>query len=43
MHRKPDGLKSKIPAGKRVIGDECHKGELQISTRNAQDAGQSKI
>jgi hypothetical protein len=36
-YRKPDGLKSKIPAGKRVIGDEGYKGELQISTRNAQD------
>jgi hypothetical protein len=41
--RKPDGLKSKIPAGKRVIGDEGYKGGLQISTRNAQDTRAVKI
>jgi hypothetical protein len=39
VYRKPNGLKSKIPANKRVIGDEGHKGEPeQISIRNPFDS-----
>jgi hypothetical protein len=38
IYRKPNGLKSKIPANKRVIGDEGYKGEPgQISIRNPFD------
>jgi hypothetical protein len=38
IYRKEGGLKSKIPANKRVIGDEGYKGEVQISTRNPFDS-----
>jgi hypothetical protein len=38
IYRKPNGLKSKIPANKRVIADEGYKGEAQISTRNPFDS-----
>jgi hypothetical protein len=38
MYRKDDGLKSKIPAGKRVIADQGYLGEAQITTRNSQDS-----
>jgi hypothetical protein len=34
IFRKEGSLKSKIPAGKRVVGDEGYKGKLQISTWN---------
>jgi hypothetical protein len=38
IYRKPNGLKSKIPANKRVIGDEGYKGEPeQISIHNPFD------
>jgi hypothetical protein len=37
IYRKPNGLKSKIPANKRVIADEGYKGEAQISRRNTFD------
>jgi hypothetical protein len=37
MHRKPHGLKTKTPPGKKVIADKGHPGEPQISTRNPFD------
>jgi hypothetical protein len=39
MCRKPNGLKSKIPLGKRVLGDQGYLGEPEtITTRNSLDA-----
>jgi SRSO17 transposase len=38
IYRKPNGLMSKIPAGKHVIGDQGYRGEPgTISTRNRFD------
>jgi hypothetical protein len=37
VFRSPNGLKSKIPEGKRIIGDQGYKGESMISTRNPMD------
>jgi hypothetical protein len=39
MCRKPNSLKSKIPLGKRVLGDQGYLGEPEtITTRNSLDA-----
>jgi hypothetical protein len=39
IYRKDGGLKSKIPEGKRLVGDEGYKGESEtISTRNKLDS-----
>ena len=37
VFRKPGGLKSKIPVGKRVIADQGYKAESMLSTRNPMD------
>ena len=37
IFREEGGLKSKIPAGKRAVGDEGYRGEQQISTWNTLD------
>ena len=39
IYRKPNGLKTKIPPGKLVVGDEGYMGEdEQVSTRNPFDS-----
>jgi SRSO17 transposase len=39
IYRKPDGLKDKIPQGKKVVGDESYRAEPNtISTRNPFDS-----
>jgi DDE superfamily endonuclease len=42
VFRKPDGLKSKIPDGKRVIADQGYKAESMLSTRNPMDSEEVK-
>jgi hypothetical protein len=43
VFRMPDGLKSKIPKGKRVIADQGYRGEPQIcSVRNPLDTKEVK-
>jgi hypothetical protein len=37
VFRKPDGLKSKIPEGKRIIADQGYKADSMLSTRNPLD------
>jgi hypothetical protein len=36
--RKPNGLKEKIPEGKRIIADQGYKAERMLSTRNPLDS-----
>jgi hypothetical protein len=38
MYWVPNDLKSMIPNGKKVIGDEGYRAEPQITTRNHQDS-----
>ena len=39
IFRQKDGLKSKIPTGKRAIGDSGYKGEPEtVSVRNSLDS-----
>jgi hypothetical protein len=38
IFRKPDGLKSKLPAGKMAIADRIYTPDEQCSTRNALDS-----
>jgi DDE superfamily endonuclease len=42
VFRKPGGLKSKIPDGKRVIADQGYKAENILSTRNPMDTPEVK-
>lgn len=37
VFRKPEGLKSKIPDGKRMIADQGYKAESTLATRNPLD------
>lgn len=38
VFRKPNGLKSKIPEGRKIIADQGYLAESSLSTRNNQDS-----
>ena len=38
IYHKDGGLKSMIPAGKKVIGEDVYRGEAQITTCNHFDS-----
>jgi hypothetical protein len=43
IYRKPNGLKSKIPPGKKVIADQGYPDEPQCSIRNPFDTPEVKL